>query len=131
MQINYLAIFAATLASYVLGSLWYMALGRPWRQAQGWAETGTPYRPPAIALVVAFVAQLAMAAAMAGLLAHMGGAGVRTGLISGAIIWFGFVLPSLATNVVFQRRNPLLIAIDGGHWLLVLLAIGGVLGALG
>lgn len=131
MTPNFVAIFAATIASYILGSLWYLALGKPWRAALGWVETGKPYRPPVAGLVVAFIAQFAMAFALSGFLVHMGGASLRTGLISGALIWIGFVLPSLATNVTFQQRNPLLIAIDGGHWLLILLVIGAVLGLFG
>ena len=130
MNIPYAAILAATVASYIAGSLWYMALGRPWRAALGWVETDTPYRPAPLALAIAFVAQLAMATALSGVLFHMGSTGVRRAVIAGVLIWAGFVLPSLATNVVFQKRSARLILIDGGHWLLVLAVIGAVLGTM-
>ena len=35
MQIKLFAILAATVASYVLGSLWYLILGKSWRAAVG------------------------------------------------------------------------------------------------
>jgi hypothetical protein len=56
---------------------------------------------------------------------------VRGGLISGAIVWAGFVLTTLAVNNTFGLRSPKLIAIDGGHWLLVLLAMGAIVGGWG
>ena len=129
MTISLIAIITATLVSYVAGSLWYLALGAPWRKALGWVETGVAYKPPVPALVVAFVGQLAMAIALGGLFSHLGFSGVRPGLILGAGLWLGLVLPTLAVNVVFQQRNPMLIAIDGGHWLLILAILGGVIGA--
>ena len=130
MHIPYAAILAAAVASYIAGSLWYMALGTSWRAALGWAETGEPYRPAPLAMIVAFVADLAMATALSGVLFHLGSSGLRRSMIAAALIWAGFVLPSLATAVMFQKRSPRLILIDGGHWLLVLLVIGAVLGVM-
>ena len=72
-----------------------------------------------------------MAVAMSGLLVHMGGASVRTGVVTAGGVWLGFILPSLATNVIFQRRDRTLIWQDGLHWLLVLAGQGWVLGVMG
>jgi hypothetical protein len=55
---------------------------------------------------------------------------VRRGVIAGALCWFGFVLTTMAVNNIFARRDRRLILVDGGHWLLVLLLMGAVLGAL-
>jgi hypothetical protein len=105
MQMNFIAILVATVASYVLGSLWYLLLGRSWRAAVGWTETRPAYRPTPVELLIAFLGQLVLALALSGLIVHMGGATVRTGIITALIVGFGFVLPTLATNVIFQRRN--------------------------
>ena len=130
MQSNIIAVLAATLASYTLGSLWYLWLGRSWRSALGWTETVPAYRPSPFELVFGLVGQLAMAIALSVVLAALGGAGVASGVIAGAGLWLGFILPSLSTNVVFQRRNKTLIWQDGLHWLLILASQGAVLGLL-
>ena len=131
MHINILAVGIATLVGYVVGSLWYLALGASWRRAVGWAETIPPYQPSPVELALGFLGQLVMAFALAGLLTHMGGASLKTGVITAFEIWAGFILPTLGTNVVFQRRNRTLIWQDGMHWLLILLVQGGVLGLRG
>ena len=131
MTINVIAILAATVASYILGSLWYVWLGKSWRSAMGWAETVPPYRPSPVELAVGFIAQLVLAIALSGIIFHMGGASLRISLLSAFGIWLGFIMPTLSTNVVFQRRNFNLIWQDGFHWLVVLLAQGGVMGLLG
>ncbi|MCW6511297.1 DUF1761 domain-containing protein [Lichenifustis flavocetrariae] len=128
MNIAAVAVIAATLCSYVLGSLWYLALGRKWRRAVGWIEGPVPYRPKLAELAIALVGQSIMAVALWIAIDRMNTAGVVKCFLTGAAIWLGFVLPTLATNVVFQRRNPSLIWQDGGHWLLLLAAQGAVLG---
>jgi hypothetical protein len=50
-------------------------------------------------------------------------------LISGAFIWFGFMLTTMAVNNAFTGRKVMLTAIDAGHWLGVMLIIGAILGA--
>jgi len=62
---------------------------------------------------------------------HLGPVTVRSGIISGALIWLGFVITTIAVNNAFQRRKPMLTVIDGGHWLLALVVQGAVLGWLG
>ena len=69
-----------------------------------------------------------MAAALWIVIGRINATGVVQGLVAGAAIWLGFVLPTLTTNVVFQRRNPSLIWQDGGHWMLLLAAQGAILG---
>ncbi|CAN5191664.1 hypothetical protein BH09PSE2_BH09PSE2_10970 [soil metagenome] len=131
MHLNVVPILGATALSYVLGSLWYLMLGKMWRATVGWAETTPPYRPKPLELVVALVGQLVMAIALDGIVTYLGAGGVRGGLLAAGLVWGGFILPTLATNVVFQRRNPGLIWQDGLHWLVILAAQGVVIGWLG
>jgi hypothetical protein len=53
------------------------------------------------------------------------------GLLTGFLVWLGFVMTTMSVNNAFGRQNPVLLVIDGGHWLAVLLVIGLVLGAFG
>ena len=131
MAINLIAILAATFASYIIGSLWYVWLGKAWRSAVGWAETVPPYRPSPFELIVALIGQLVLAIALSGVITHMGGPSLRISLITAFGVWLGFILPTLSTNVIFQRRNLSLIWQDGFHWLVVLATQGAVFGLIG
>ena len=131
MHVNFSAVTAATLVSYVFGSLWYLVLGDSWRRSVGWVETVPSYRPTGLELTIGFIGQFVIAFALSGLITHMGGASLKTGLITAVGIWIGFILPTLTTNVVFQRRDRMLIWQDGLHWLIILAVQGVVLGLMG
>jgi hypothetical protein len=134
---NYLAVVIAAVAAWLAGAGWYTAFGKSWTTALG----TTPEKMQAmrsepgafLPFIYAFGAELVMAWVLAGLIGHLGPGQVtlRNGLISGAFSWFGFVLPTMLVNNSFARRDWRLMLIDGGHWLLVLLLIGGIIGAMG
>jgi len=133
--INYVAILAAAVAAWLAGAVWYGVLGRQWLAALGWTEadmTGPDgkRRMPVGPMIVSFIAAVIMAFMLNGLMGHVGPMTVRSGIISGALIWTGFVITSIAVNNAFQRRKVMLTVIDGGHWLLALIVQGAVLGAL-
>jgi hypothetical protein len=79
---------------------------------------------------MSFVAELVMAWTLAGLLFRIGPLTVQSGIISGVLCWFGFVLTTMLVNNGFAKRDRRLILIDGGHWLLVLLLMGVIIGAM-
>jgi len=83
--------------------------------------------------IYAFAAELVMAWVLAGLIGHLGPGQVtlRNGIISGAFSWLGFVIPTMLVNNRFARRDWRLMLIDGGHWLLALVVIGAIIGAMG
>jgi hypothetical protein len=82
-------------------------------------------------MILSFIAALVMAFMLSGLMGHVGPISVRSGIISGALVWLGFAIPTMAVNNAFQKRKTALTVIDGGHWLLALIAQGAVLGAFG
>jgi hypothetical protein len=135
--INYLAVLIAALAGFGFGAVYYMSLARPWMNAVGWtseeqaAHLRGELNPSKLPFVIAIVANLIMAWVLAGLIGHMGPVTVRSGIISAAFVWLGFVITTMAVNYAFTARKPMLSVIDGGHWLGVLLIMGAVIGAFG
>lgn len=137
--INYLAIFIAAVVGWLSGAVWYSALGKLWTEAQGKtveefhahraAIKGTPAAWLPFAL--AFVADLAMAWVLAGLIGHMGSVTIRGAVISALFAWVGFVLTTIVVNYSFGGRSYRLAAIDSGHWLIVLALMGMVIGWMG
>jgi uncharacterized protein DUF1761 len=132
-SLNYLPIFAAAVASFVFGGIWYSAFSKPWMDAVGMSpERAQTHRSSLGLYVLAFVAQLVMAWMLAGILVHLAQGGLaatlRTGLISAAFLWLGFVIPTMVVNYAFHGARQSLTLIDGGHWLGVLLIQGAIMG---
>lgn len=131
--LDYLAIVVAAVAGFVFGSVYYMALARRWQAAAGKSEAEAKAAMTPVTFLVAALSQLVMAFVFAAVLAHQGAAMVTVGngLKTGLLLWLGFVLTTLAVNHGFQGARRSLTAIDGLHWLGVLLVQGLVLGLFG
>jgi hypothetical protein len=130
-------VLVAAIASFLFGAAWYGLLGRHWMAAAGIEAAEMERRkaamgPIPLPYVIAFVSLVVMAWIFAGVLLHLSLGGmaisVRAGLISGFLLWLGFVVTTMAVNHAFQGATRLLTLIDGGHWLGVLLVQGAVLG---
>ena len=67
-----------------------------------------------------------MAWVLAGPIWHLGAFTLRGGIITGALVWLGFVVTTLAVTTPSAYGKPALIWIDGGHWLVVLLLMGAI-----
>ena len=132
-SLNYLPIFIAAVASFVFGGVWYSVLSKPWMEAVGMSPERLQKDRGSLGLyVVAFAALLVMALMLAGILVHLAHGGLattlRTGLISAAFLWLGFVIPTMVVNYAFHGARQMLTLIDGGHWLGVLLIQGAIMG---
>jgi hypothetical protein len=137
---NFFILVGAAVAAWLFGAMYYGTLGKQWVEAQG--STMEEFRAKQAANVgrfsaqvpfmLAFVAQLIMAYVLYGLMkhvAHTNPLSVRTGLISAAFIWFGFMLTAMAVNYSFSGRKAMLTVIDAGHWAGVMLILGAIIGA--
>src|SRR5271165_6492979 len=134
MTINCLAVLLAAVAAWIAGAIWYSVLGKAWVAALGWTEAELKSRTgqvPVGTMIVSFVAELIMAALLAGLIAHFGAVTVKTGLIVGALCWLAFVATTITVNNAYTGRKLALTVIDSGHWLAVLLIESAVIGAFG
>jgi len=126
---NYLAVLVAAVAAYVWGAVYYMTLSKQWLAAVGIAQPNRSVAP----FIISFVALLVMAFVLAGSIGHLGpgNVSIKNGIISGVIIWAGFVVTTVVVNNAYPGRKIMLSIIDGIHWLGVLVIQGAVLGAMG
>jgi len=134
MTINTLAVVLAAVGAWIAGAIWYTTLAGPWKAALGMTEAELKSRTgqtPVVPFIISFVAELLMAALLAGLIGHFGAVTVKTGLIAGALCWLAFVATTITVNNAYTGRKLALTAIDSGHWLAVLLIEGAVIGAFG
>jgi len=114
-----IVILAAGLAGWLLGAVWYTALGKPWQRALGLNPDDCKGKPmPKTPLIVAFLSACVMSAVLYQLLTNLGVMGVAASAVAGATIGVGFLLTSILVNNLFQQRSFMLTVIDGGHWVL-------------
>ncbi len=138
LTVNHLSIFTAGMAAWLFGAVYYTLLSRPWLAAQG--KTMEQCQAEMVGksklamygpFALAFVAALFMAWALYGVLLHLNRFTVHGGMISGVLIWCGFVLTTMTVNNAFHGKRPMLTVIDSLHWLGGLLIIGAVVGWFG
>jgi Protein of unknown function (DUF1761) len=135
-SIDYWAVFIAAVAGFALGAVWYRAFSTPWLAANGMTKEMLHADPGArspLPFITAFVGDIAMAFVLFGVIWHIGGGHftINGGVITGALCWLGFVITTMAVNSAFSRRKPILLAIDGGFWLVTLALMGAIIGGLG
>ena len=126
---NYIAILVAAIAAYLAGAIYYGWLGKTWMKAARIDPAEAKMSLPL--MVTGFVCELVMAWVMAGVIGHFGDVTIRTGLISAALLWLGFMATTLTVNQRYQGFGWNLTLIDGIHWLIVALLMGGIIGAFG
>jgi len=127
----------AAIAAWLFGAVYYGLLGKTWVAAQGQTMEGLKAQNAgksalsnALPFILSFIALFVMAMAIAGILFHTGYFSLRGGMMTGAMLWFGFVLTTIAVNNAFSSRRPMLTIIDAGHWLGAMLIIGAIIGWL-
>ena len=138
LTVNYLSLVIAAVAAWLFAGAYYTALSGPWLAAQGKTMeqckvemAGKSKLVMYTPFVLAFVGSLIMAWALYGILLHLNMFSLRAGLISAALIWFGFVLTTMTVNNAFCGRKPMLTVIDSVAWLGTLLIIGAIVGWFG
>lgn len=126
---NYIAILVAAVAAYLAGAIYYGWLGKTWMKAARIDPAEAKMSLPL--MITGFVCELIMAWVMAGVIGHFGDVTISTGLISGFLLWLGFMATTLTVNQRYQGFGWNLTIIDGLHWLIVALLMGGIIGAFG
>ena len=129
-DVNWVAALVATIAGFAVGAAWYMALSKQWQAAIGKTRGQLDAGP--VPYVIGVVVELVMAIVLAVVVRSIfGEVSVANGLLAGAVMWLGFVMPPMILNHRYQNMPWQLTIIDGGHLLAVLLVQGLVIGLFG
>src|SRR5207237_6231476 len=114
--VNCLATGRAAGAAWLAGAAWYTAFSKSWMAALGMTpekmQESKSQAGAYLLFVYVFIAELIMAWVLAGVLFHIGALSLRAGVISAALCWVGFVIPTMWVNNSFARRDWRLLAID-------------------
>jgi len=134
LDVNWLAVLLAMIASMALGAGWYMILSKQWIAATG--KTTEQIMAGSGGQGAPFIWSAAMQLVMAYFLALLtpmilDGMSVANAVVVGIHLWLGFILTSMIINHRFQGMKWSLAVIDAGYLLGVVIVQGIVLGLLG
>ncbi len=130
MKPNYLAVFVAALAYWLLGALWYGALfHNAWMALEHVTPEQAAGANPAAPYIISFVLNIVIAFVLAQLCAWRNANTAARGAALGILMWIGFVGPVTYTTNMYEMRPVQLFAINEFYALVGLCLMGAILGA--
>ena len=129
LSLNYLAVLAATVSTFLLGGLWYspVLFGNAWMKEMGFTpESCKDTSGMGRIMGLAFLLELIMAINLAGFIGAKASLGF--GLFAGAAVGFGWVAAAFGVNYLFERRSLRLFLINGGYLGVAFTLMGAILG---
>lgn len=129
LQINYLAVLAAAIATFVLGAIWYIAFSDAWMRLAGLTETEIVNSGGgASAYIISFSTYVLGAYALALLLKSMNVQTIKTGALTGALIGALLIGGNIFTNNAYELKPVGLSVLNAGFSCLSCVVMGAILG---
>ncbi|WP_416830875.1 MAG: DUF1761 domain-containing protein [Erythrobacter sp.] len=119
-------VLAGTAAFFVVGAIWYGVLfGKAWQRAAGLSDEDVQTGNMALIFGLTFLFEMLIAMVLWHLIARTGAASHVVMMMSVGFA-LGIMAPAIGINYLYQRKSGLLFAIDVGHFVLGMAAMGGV-----
>jgi surface polysaccharide O-acyltransferase-like enzyme len=130
MRPNYVAVFVAALAYWLLGAVWFAVLfSKPWMALERITPEQASGMNPIAPYIISFLLNLVIAFVLAQLCAWRNANTAARGAALGILIWIGFVGPITYTTYMYEMRPKQLFAINEFFALVGLCLMGAILGA--
>lgn len=129
-DVSPIAVATATVAAFFVSSTYYALFSTKMATLRG-ADSAASTAPPAPSKLAAEVLRsLVTATAVAAVIAR-GQIDTASGvLLLAVIVWLGFPVTLLAGSVLWEDVQPRLAALHAGDWLVKLVAVAAIIGAL-
>ncbi len=129
MDINWLAVIVAALIPMGVGMVWYGPIfGKAWMGLMELTEEEIKEGfSPAKSYGGSFVMAIIMAFVLANVI-DMAGSGLMNGMMCGALLWLGFIVPYGFQSVAFEMKKTQIYVMSVAYNLVVLLLMGLVIG---
>lgn len=133
-NINFLAVIAATLSTFLVGWIWYGPLfGKAWMEAVGMSEDqlkeGNMIKIFGLAFIFEFIMAFNLAMFFYGSPEAAEAITAGSGTFYGFLTGFGWVFFALAVNSLYEQKSWKYIFINGGYWTVAFTVMGLILGA--
>ena len=125
-EINLLAVLLGALAFFVVGMIWYGVLfGKVWQREAGLTGEQMAGGNMPVIFGLCFLFELLIALTLGHQFARSDPS-IRGIMMISTGYAIGLMIPATGINYLFQRRSGKLFAIDAGHFLFGMAAMGGV-----
>lgn len=130
-EINILAVFLGAVAFFAVGAVWYSVLfGKAWQREAGITEEQISGANMPLIFGLCFLFELLISVMFGHLLARTSPP-PHVVMMMAAGIGGAFMAPAVGINYLYQRKSGKLFAIDAGHFLVGMCAMGAVYILLG
>lgn len=135
IDINWMAVVLATIASMVIAAVWYQdfSFGSSWKKLtkvdpERAKKAGKT--PMLIVLVVNFLTAIVLAAFIAIIDHYFHNSSVWLALATGAVAWLAFSFTALLTHNMFEQKPFKLTLINNGYQLAIFVVMALVIGVM-
>lgn len=129
-QINYLAVVAAAVATFMLGAAWYITLSEQWMSLTGLTEEKIVQSGgDSKAMIISFITYLLGAYSMATLFKAIGLKTWQTGAMTGALIGAFLIGGNIFSNNAYELKPIELSILNAGFSAVSCTVMGAILGA--
>jgi hypothetical protein len=119
-------VLAGSAAFFAVGALWYGVLfGKAWQKAAGLSDEDVQGGNMALIFGLTFLFEMLIAMVLWHLIARTAPAPHVVMMMSVGFA-VGVMIPAVGINYLYQRKSGKLFAIDAGHFILGMAAMGGV-----
>ena len=119
-------VLAGAAAFFVVGAIWYTVLfGKAWQKAAGFTDADIEGGNMALMFGLTFLFEVLIAMVLWHLIARTGAAPHVVMMMSIGLA-VGVMAPAIGINYIYQRKTLALFAIDVGHFVAGMAAMGGV-----
>ena len=129
LQVNFLGVLVAGIATMAVGFLWYspFLFGKLWVAASGLTEAQIAEckkKKMVSTYAIGFVNGLVMSAVLGVLMNLVLVENVVDSVILTGLVWLGFVLTLMIGGILWEGKKPKLVMINAGYYLVTLLVSG-------
>ncbi|MCK0099857.1 DUF1761 domain-containing protein [Qipengyuania sp. S6317L1] len=119
-------VLAGATAFFVVGAIWYgLLFGKAWQKAAGFSDEEIQSGSILLIFGLTFLFEMLIAMVLWHLIARTGAAPHVVMMMSIGFA-LGIMAPAIGINYLYQRKSGVLFAIDTGHFVLGMAAMGGV-----
>lgn len=126
--LNWLAVIAAAVSTFVIGGLWYSPLlfQKGWMKENGVNEDDLKKRSPFLIFGLSFILSFVMSLNLA---LFIGQERAVFGAFAGFMAGFGWVALAIGIISLFESRSLKYVMINGGYMVVAFTVMGLILGA--
>jgi hypothetical protein len=128
--INWMAVFVAAIANFVIGGLWYSPAlpGKVWMRANGFTEESLKGGNMGLIFGVSFICCLVMSVNLATFL-NDAATDMAWGATAGFLAGFGWVAMAIIVISLFERRSGAYMFVNAGYMIVAFVVMGLIIGA--